>query len=132
MPWTFLVLFPHYSVLKSFVFAGRSHNSNHLTSEFSKIITATARSRLFVTHLLENLRIVEISLYTSQCSPYADDLVHHWLLVIVLFIFSLFPPWPSRILCWLLQERKQYQLRCCFCHDHLILRLRLRFYLCYF
>ena len=55
------VLFPHDSVLKSFIFAARSHNSDRLTSEFSKIITVTVRSRLFVPHLLENLRIVEIS-----------------------------------------------------------------------
>ena len=46
------VLFPHDSVPKSFIFAERSHNSDHLTSEFSKIITAMVRSRLFVTLML--------------------------------------------------------------------------------
>ena len=88
-PWSF---FPHDSVPKSFVFAVRSRNSDRLVSEFSRIITAMVRSRLFVTPLLENLRIFEILLYTFQCSPYADDLVHHWLLFIVFLIFALFPP----------------------------------------
>ena len=46
------VLFPHDSVPKSFVFAARSHNSDRLTSGFSKIITAMARSCLFVTLML--------------------------------------------------------------------------------
>ena len=129
MPWTVLGLFPHNSVPKSFVFAARSCNSDRLTSKFSRIVTAMARSCLFMTPLLENLRIFEISLYTPQCPPYADDLVNHWLLVISLFIFDLFPPWPSRFPCWLLQERKRYNFWCRFHHTNHLLWFRLRFWL---
>ena len=62
MPWTVPDLYSARFSLQSTVFVVRSRTSAGFTSNFSRIATVTARSRLFVTPILKNLRIFEISL----------------------------------------------------------------------